>query len=221
MARLLIWLLLAAAPLRAAALTAASDSTLTVPTDSAAIAASLSQMLALYPEARLADIYKSCFQNIFGPGHLAVDPAMAREAIDEELAAMAGEEPNHCPTYEYTLPDGAYVRLNLTAVADGRVPYGTFFDAFIESVDVPGRPTIGFWRQRWDEILAVAISMGLDTLQGFEADRAAIAGMLAAGQYVAHHSPRFEETYHPHYRIIRRDIFDSRILPLLMGSRRQ
>ncbi|MBR4773929.1 MAG: hypothetical protein IK010_05810 [Bacteroidales bacterium] len=32
---------------------------------------------------------------------------------------------------------------------------------------------------------------------------------------VKHHSPAFNEAYHPHYRIVRRDIFEKEILPLI------
>ena len=32
---------------------------------------------------------------------------------------------------------------------------------------------------------------------------------------VKHHSRAFNEAYHPHYRIVRRDIFEKEILPLI------
>ena len=34
-------------------------------------------------------------------------------------------------------------------------------------------------------------------------------------RFVMSHSQAFKEAYHPHYRIIRRDIFEREILPLL------
>ena len=34
-------------------------------------------------------------------------------------------------------------------------------------------------------------------------------------KYVVSHSAAFREAYHPHYRIVRRDIFEQEILPLI------
>lgn len=34
-------------------------------------------------------------------------------------------------------------------------------------------------------------------------------------RFVLSHSPAFREAYHPHYRIVRRDIFEHEILPLI------
>jgi len=38
---------------------------------------------------------------------------------------------------------------------------------------------------------------------------------LSEGKYVVHHSRKFNQHYHPHYRIIRRDLFEEKILPKL------
>ena len=44
-------------------------------------------------------------------------------------------------------------------------------------------------------------------------DTTLLAHLLKEGKYVVHHSRKFNEHYHPHYRIIRRDLFEEKILP--------
>jgi hypothetical protein len=46
-------------------------------------------------------------------------------------------------------------------------------------------------------------------------DRAEIEALIQGGDYVMHHSQRFNDYYQPHYRIIERNIFETEILPLL------
>ena len=38
---------------------------------------------------------------------------------------------------------------------------------------------------------------------------------MAQGHYILHHSHVFNNAYHPHYRIVARDIFDNELKPLL------
>ena len=52
-------------------------------------------------------------------------------------------------------------------------------------------------------------------LEGFEKDSTLLAQLLQEGKYVVHHSEKFNTHYHPHYRIIRKDIFEEKILPRL------
>ncbi|NCB09277.1 MAG: fungal specific transcription factor domain-containing protein [Bacteroidia bacterium] len=41
-----------------------------------------------------------------------------------------------------------------------------------------------------------------------EADEKMINQVLAEGDVVMHHSKYYEETYHPHYRIVHRSVFE-------------
>ena len=45
--------------------------------------------------------------------------------------------------------------------------------------------------------------------------KCSIDSLLDAGKYVMHHSKSYGVAYHPHYRIMRRDIFDKEILPYI------
>lgn len=50
-------------------------------------------------------------------------------------------------------------------------------------------------------------------LPDYSSDKVAIDSLLDAGKYVMHHSRAYGVAYHPHYRILRRDIFEKEILP--------
>ena len=44
----------------------------------------------------------------------------------------------------------------------------------------------------------------LAAIEGFAADSAAIADLLAQGAYAVHHSAQYNAAYSPHYRIVHR-----------------
>ena len=182
----------------------------TLNADSTRIAAGIKRMLALYPESTLVDIYKSCFQDVFGPGHIIANEDFARQYLAQELPVSA----NTNPEYEPTGICGNYVRVNLAAVADGRISADALLAALVRSANTAPKADISVWTERWHTILAVIESMGL-VLPDFAADREAIEQRLAEGVFMGHHSRRYNRAYSPHYRIVSRDIFLAEILPLL------
>lgn len=46
----------------------------------------------------------------------------------------------------------------------------------------------------------------------YTADKLLIDSILSVGKYAISHSPEYREAYHPHYRIVERNIFDREIL---------
>ncbi len=127
-----------------------------------------------YPEAEPTDLYKLVFQDMYGPGHLLTDSTAALRYINAELESMT--DSTSFPTYEYTLCDSNFVRVNLTLVQDGTLTAEQLADAMVRSAE--GLPTPNH-------------------------------------KYVVSHSDAFKTAYHPHYRIVRRDIFEQEILPLI------
>ena len=177
----------------------------------AKIRQSVERQLELYPESTLRDLYKNFFQDRFGPGHIIADNTAADRYLRYELNAAEGFEGLD---YEPTGYEGRFYRVNLGVIADGRVPYEKYFDAFVRSVNGIKPISIEQWRTEWHEIDSVIMSMGLQ-LENFSADRAEIKALIDGGDYVMHHSQRFNDHYQPHYRIIERTIFENEILPLL------
>jgi hypothetical protein len=167
--------------------------------------------LATYPHSTLRDLYKNFFQDRFGPGHIIADSSSADRYLRSELSSSTSFEG---ADYEPTGYEGRFLRVNLGVIADGRVPYEKFFDAFVRSVNGIMMPTIAEWKQEWAEIEAVILKMNIQ-LDNMEADRVEIKQLLDNGGYVMHHSESFNRHYSPHYRIIERTIFEQEILPLL------
>lgn len=165
---------------------------------------SLSAYMRLYPKATLRDIYKNCFQDRFGPGHLVQDTARSGAYLREELATSP------LLTGAYIEPcgwRGDYVRVNLSVLQQGLLTYDQYFDAFVRSVNSIQPPSVKEWAKEWHDILRVINDMKID-LQGYEADRQEIEQLLMEGKYVIHHSLLFEELYRPHYRIMSRKIVE-------------
>lgn len=168
-----------------------------------------------FPSSSLLDLYKSFFQDNFGPGHIVADTAAARAYIMSELAGAA-EYDRH-----YFEPAGTgenFYRVSLATVADSVVPMDLFFDAFYESVKEVQPVDVEQWKGQWAGILEVIEDMNLH-LPDFERDRASLDSLLATDNYAFHHSPRYNRLYKPHYRLIRKDIFFDRIKPLIDSSR--
>ena len=169
------------------------------------------QQLSQYPESTLRDLYKNFFQDRFGPGHIIADNSAADRYLRYELNTAEGFEGLD---YEPTGYEGRFYRVNLGVIVDGRVPYDKYIDAFIRSVNGITPISIEEWSKEWHEIDSVIMTMGLQ-LEDLSADRAEIKALIEGGDYVMHHSQRFNDHYQPHYRIIERTIFENEILPLL------
>lgn len=172
---------------------------------------SVERQMERYPHSTLRDLYKNYFQDRFGPGHIIADEKAADNYLRYELenaTTMEGDD------YEPTGYEERFMRVNLSVIADGRVPYDKYLSAFVRSVNGIEPITVEQWREEWAVIDEVINEMNLN-LPDYEADRAEIWALLERGEYVMHHSKLFEQHYDPHYRIIEREIFQREILPLI------
>ena len=171
------------------------------------------QQMEEYPESRLLDLYKSCFQDYMGAEHLMVDSERMKAYLDDELASTNADEllPWY---YEPCGVDGKHVRVSIRAVQDGIITEEMLLEAFVKSANAVKRPSVKSWKKRWRKIVRRIDKMGLG-LKDYEEDRAFIDSVLAEGKYAISHSPEYREAYHPHYRIVERGIFEREIKPLL------
>ena len=170
-------------------------------------------LLKQYPEARLLDIYKSCFQDYMGAEHLVSDTATVLNYLQQELATTTADDllPWYCePCGIY----GNYVRVSLRAVHEGYITADVLLDTFIASANGEERPAVEDWAAQWRTIIKVIDQMKL-SLTDYEQDKQDIDGVLAQGKYAISHSPQYRQAYAPHYRIVRRDIFTREIAPYL------
>jgi hypothetical protein len=163
-----------------------------------AIKAAVSQQLQEYPASSLQDIYKSFYQDDFGPGHLLQDTAAAYDYFVYELAGM---ESLHRYAAEPCGLGGRFVRVPMDIVKDSLVDKKTYFEAFLASTTSFSTPDVEKWKNDWNEIVKVVEGMALD-LEGFNEDKMNLEEMLDQGETMVHHSQSYSDAYDPHYRII-------------------
>ena len=167
--------------------------------------------LQKYPEATLQDIYKGSFQDVFGPAHILTNREAVMNYIQSEMeSAEAWEEHDYIPCGW----QGNFLQVNLKVIADGRVPMDDFVDAFMASANGIDTTLTPSFVEDW-HLIQQAVRLTDPQLEGFKEDSTLLSHLLKEGKYVVHHSRKFNAHYHPHYRIIRRDLFEEKILPKL------
>lgn len=164
-----------------------------------------------YPESRLLDIYKSCFQDYMGAEHLVSDTANIKKYLDYELSItnLSDQQPKY---YEPCGITGNYIRVSLKAIKEGYISKEELLNAFIRSANSDNRPTIENWKQKWQEIADTIAQMNIQ-LPHYNEDMIYINSILSTGKYAISHSQEYREAYQPHYRIISREIFETELLP--------
>ena len=192
--------------------------------DKQALEAFVRDMCEKYPQATLQDIYKSNFQDYFGPSHIMAAREHVIGYINRELQQMRKERlevqaPVSMESVEKSWYDPCgwrhnYYQVSLDVVADGIMSADEFADAFMAGGGkVPD--VTQEWLDEWNEIKRVA-KKAVPWMKGFAKDDAKISALIKDGKYVVHHSEVYNQTYKPHYRIIRKDIFEAVILPKII-----
>ena len=167
--------------------------------------------LQKYPDATLQDIYKGSFQDVFGPAHILTNREAVINYIQQEIdRAEAWEAHDYIPCGW----QGNFLQVNLKVIADGRVPMNDFVDAFMASANGIDTTLTPSFVEDW-YLIQQAVRLTDPQLEGFKEDSTLLSHLLKEGKYVVHHSRKFNAHYHPHYRIIRRDLFEEKILPKL------
>ena len=171
----------------------------------------INRQLQNYPKSRLLDIYKSCFQDYMGAEHLVSDRQRVKAYLDEELNTTSLDDlmPWY---YEPCGIEGNYVRVSLRTVKEDIIQENLLLDAFIRSANNKERPSVDSWREQWHKIIGTIEQMNLN-LPSYSEDKQFIDSILSAGKYAISHSPDYREAYHPHYRIVERNIFEREIKP--------
>ena len=180
--------------------------------DSARIREAVVRQMTDYPCSTLCDIYKSFFQDRFGPGHIVTDREAAARYLRREMDEAAGDY--GCALGEPAGCGDNFWRVSIEVIASGAVPFDTYLDAFMRSVRNVEPVEVEAWRGEWRRIESVVEDLYPD-LPALEEDRRAIESLLGEGRYAWHHSRAYNEHYRPHYRLIRRDIFERELLPLI------
>ncbi len=175
----------------------------------------VNKQLKQYPCSTLQDIYKTCFQDVFGPEHLVSDTQKVMSYIDYEIKQEYNEA---FPLYEYCGLNGNFVRVNISAVKQGYLDKQTLAECFIASASREHSMTINQWVVVWREICHYIQTNYKDRLTNFQNDSLYIENLLKKNEYAWVHSRAFHDTYLPHYRIIAKDLFFEKIYPKLIEN---
>jgi len=186
------------------------------PDDASRVRDMVQRQLQQYPQSRLIDIYKNCFQDYMGPEHMVDEPSQARANLTAEVSGLDMDSLSSL-LYEPCGLDSQYYRINLRAVAEGRISLSALNDAFVRSAQLE-HPSVDKWRQRWQGIQQVISDMHLQ-LPSYNEDSTAIAAMLGVGDYALSHSDEYRAAYYPHYRLVARDIFEAELKDKLDGKK--
>ncbi len=170
-------------------------------TERSEIRLAVEKQLELYPESTLQDIYKSFFQDEYGPGHLLENVSFAREYFDLELEEMESKGRHEAETC------GAgknFIRVPMDLVKDGIIPEDAYFNAFVESSAGFTIPDLMVWRKEWERIFNEIKTMNLK-ISNLERDNQEILRMIYHGNAMVHHSDPYIDAYDPHYRIMSKE----------------
>lgn len=171
---------------------------------------SVSRMQARYPRITMCDIYKSFFQDYFGPGHIINSKEKAEAYLKSELERTDSMSVRIEPTGAA----GNFMRVDVFYIKKGTVSMDLYLDCLMRSVVVVDSAMTEQWLKNWELMQQVIERNGMK-IENYEKDKIFINERIANGIYEMNHSRLFNELYHPHYRIIRRDIWEKELKPLI------
>lgn len=176
----------------------------------------LKMYMLRFPQSQLCDVYKYCFQDAFGLEHLLSDSMGAVRYIQYEIEHSDSADLQQ-PLFYYPLLNNNYVRVDINYVRQGIIPMDVMVSAMLESATKIDYDS-AMWHSRWLGIARLLKGIEPQPLN-YDEDYAAIEQLLSSGRYACHHSRLFNATYRQHYRIIRRDVFERSLLPLIEPKR--
>ncbi len=177
--------------------------------DNKRIEVAVRTLISQYPQATLQDVYKSFYQERFGPGHMIPNVENARNYLMSETE-QATE--NTGAYYEPTGSEGKYVRIYLNAVSDGKISAEQLLDAFVESANHV-EPRNDKWADQWNKIVDVIEEKKIPVTMSEELKQ--LLKECSEKEEAVHHSETYEKAYRPHYRIVEHNIFEKNLKAML------
>ena len=173
----------------------------------------LLEQIKNHPKQTLQDVYKSCYQDEYGPGHMIPNESSSMNYLMTETNSI---EKNYNPPtlFELTGLEGNYIRVDLSLIKKGTVPFFVLFKALLISSEIGSQKTDDGWAEIWTEIVKEIQNYDLK-FDNFEEDIERLKNISESDDKVVHHSDLYENTYHPHYRIIEKNVFNKYIKPFI------
>ena len=140
----------------------------------------VASQLREYPLSQLADLYKSSFQDVFGPEHLVEDIQSVMNYLDKELTSM---EHLSTPYFEFCGLEGNFIRVYLNVIQDSIITKETLADCFLRSSKlINTKISFSEWQQEWRERCRIISNMNLG-LKDFQKDSLYIENLIQQGRY--------------------------------------
>lgn len=150
-----------------------------------------------YPELQVEDLYKLTHQAALGSEHAVDDINTARQWLVRELDQLP--ESSVEPLFEEISPDKSIVRVHLKPYFEAGGDLEDLLQAFVTTAS-EYQGSLELLSKYWSSIEGLAqrgeLKFHLDILRSF------IDRMEASHFPAVHHSPQYEQAYHPHYRVI-------------------
>ena len=173
----------------------------------------LKEQIKNHPYQTLQDVYKSCYQDEYGPGHIIANESSSLNYIFTETNSI--EENYNPPTlFEKTGLEGNYIRVDLNLLKNGTIPFFILYKSLLLSSEIGSQKTDEGWADIWSSIVEEIKNSDI-VLEDFEKDINRLYNISKSDDKVVHHSELYENTYHPHYRIIEKNIFEKYIKPFI------
>jgi hypothetical protein len=152
----------------------------------------------------IQDLYKLLFQAVMGSEHAISSLDAARSWLNRELENLP-EGPVE-PAIDVISPDGAIVRINLRPFIQSGGDPSSLLDAFVRTANEYRGTREMLWLY-W----SFAERLAEDGELSFErADMQAFFKRVEEEDFPAvHHSTRYENAYHPAYRVIKQDYLET------------
>ncbi len=155
-------------------------------------------MVENYPKATLQDVYKTCYQDYFGAGHIVSDTTAAHQYLSAEIAACADADMGGIPSTEPTGFRHRFVRVNLSEILNGTMSEEELFAHFVAAANQSN--ALGDnWASEWQQIETIAIAIQPEWADSVLQEN---LHMAASRNGAVRHSDAFRNAYNPHYRII-------------------
>ncbi len=173
----------------------------------------LKEQMKNHPNQTLQDVYKSCYQDEYGPGHLISNESSCINSLYQEINSIE-KDYNPITLFERTGLKGNYLRVDLTLIRDGIIPFFVLFRALTISAEIGGQHSEENWDIIWNQIIQTLKNSDLK-FPNFEEDCERLEKISKSEDKVVHHSEMYENIYHPHYRIIEKNVFEKFIKPFI------
>jgi len=158
-----------------------------------------------YPKMVIQDFIKLIYQNSFGPQHMGDNPSV--ESVIDYIETELKEYQRYEGTNQIEYIGNQYYRVNLSVIVDQLLSIEDFAKAFyqsmIESPLMEDHQINMFVYQL--KTICTHLEEGSVVIEESQCEKT-IEDYLDYGIRPVHHSDVFRMNYHPHYRVIHKDI---------------